>query len=367
MKIFYDYQAFSIQKYGGVSRLFSELIRIYKSDPSMDCYLSSKFSSNEYLRDIDLKVFSQDIFKSKIGKKLPLLINHLSTIGDLITRDYDIFHPSYYSPYFLQFLGSKPFVLTVHDLTHELLSEYFPQNDKTSSNKKILIPKANKIIAVSENTKKDILNLYAFDENNIEVIYHGSSLKPYEGREKIFNLPERYILYQGVRGGYKNFNKFLSATSPLLVADSGLYLVCSGSTDFTKEEYELIKLLDLEKKVLHFDYIGNEELAYFYQNCLAFVYPSLYEGFGILLLEAMSCGAPMVISNRSSFPEIALDCAMYFDPTSEESIRNSIEEVINNSELRKDLVRKADKRVRDFSWEETARKTKLLYDKVLLE
>lgn len=365
IKIFYDYQTFSIQKYGGVSRLFSELIKAYNVDQDIDCYLSSRFSNNEYLVDMNLKNLKQTGLDTKLTKKIPTLINHIGAISDLLTRDYDVFHPTYYSPYFLQFLKSHPFVLTVHDMTHELIPKYFGKHDKTILNKSKLIPKAKKIIAVSENTKADILRFYDIDPNKIEVIYNGSSLQPYLGKRQFVQIPQKYLFYQGVRAGHKNFNKFLVSISELLKTDSELYLVCYGATEFNQEEVELIQDLGIDSKVLHFKYKDDEELAYLYQNCLAFVFPSLYEGFGILLLEAMSCGAPMIISDRSSFPEIAKDCAIYFDPTNESSMRDSVNRVVQDKRLREQLVSNGDKRIKDFSWKETARKTKLVYDEVM--
>lgn len=365
MKIFYDYQTFSIQKYGGVSRLFSELIKAYNVEQDISSYLSSRFSNNEYLVNMNLKNLKQTACDTKLTKKIPILINHIGTITDLLTRDYDVFHPTYYNPYFLKFLKSHPFVLTVHDMTHELIPEYFGEHDKTILNKSKLIPKAKKIIAVSENTKADILRFYDINPDTIEVIYNGSSLQPYFGKRKFMKLPEKYLFYQGVRDGHKNFKKFLVSISELLKTDPELFLVCYGATEFNQEEVELIQNLGIDSKVLHFKYKDDEELAYLYQNCLAFIFPSLYEGFGILLLEAMSCGAPMIISDRSSFPEIAKDCAIYFDPTDENSIRDSVNRVVQDKKLREQLVSNGSKRIRDFSWKETARRTKLVYEEAM--
>lgn len=365
MRIFYDYQTFSIQKYGGVSRLFSELIKVYKMDQDIDCYLSSRYSNNEYLRDMKLKNLKQTSFDTKLMKKFPILINHLGTISDLLVRDYDIFHPTYYNPYFFPFLKSHPFALTVHDMTHELMPEHFGEYDKTILNKSKLIPKASKIIAVSENTKKDILRFYDIDKNKIEVIYNGSSLKPYLGKKELIKLPSKYLFYQGVRNGHKNFKKLLVSISELLKTDPELYFVCYAATEFSEEEIELMKSLGIHSKVLHFRYKDDKELAYLYQNCLAFVFPSLYEGFGILLLEAMSCGAPMIISDKSSFPEIAQDCAIYFDPTDENSIADSVNRVVKDEKLRKQLISKGNQRIKDFSWEKTAQKTKLVYESII--
>jgi glycosyltransferase involved in cell wall biosynthesis len=229
-----------------------------------------------------------------------------------------------------------------------------------------LANKAVAIIAVSENTKNDIIKLYGIDENKITVVYHGNSLFVDDNMNTLINkLPERYILYVGDRWAYKNFDYFVKSVIPILQKDKGLYLVCGGSHPFNKKEIRLLKYYRCENRVLHVCVSDNDTLIGLYKNALAFVFPSLYEGFGIPVLESFSCGCPVVLSNSSSFPEVAGEAGVYFNPEDESSIREAIGSVIYNEEVRADLIKKGYKQLEKFSWEKTALETRRVYESVL--
>jgi len=111
--------------------------------------------------------------------------------------------------------------------------------------------------------------------------------------------------------------------------------------------------------------VSDESLAMLYSRAKAFVYPSLYEGFGIPVLEAFTCGAPVILSNRSSLPEVGGDAAVYFEPDNVESLETAIRSIVNNSEVRNEMVQKGFERAKIFSWNNTAKKTIETYKKVL--
>ena len=150
----------------------------------------------------------------------------------------------------------------------------------------------------------------------------------------------------------------------LLNNNQDLFLVCVGGGNFDEDEQNLLKSLSIQKKVLRFD-VNDGKLGYLYKNALAFVFPSLYEGFGLPIVEAFACKCPVVLNNASCFPELAADSAEYFDPSSIESMRKAIEKVINNYKLRQKLIKRGLERVKDFSWEKTAKKTKKVYQSVI--
>lgn len=347
MKVIYDYQIFIRQKFGGISRVFYEM---FKGDSDVNRHIQVLLSDNYYLSNLDLNITKINIsFKGKF--KLYRLINRIATIKTLKKENYDIFHPTYYDTYFLKY-NYKPFVLTVHDMIHE---KYIKDDLETINNKKCLIEKADKIIAISENTKRDILDLYDINPNKIEVIYWANSLK--EIRK--ISTPKKYLLYVGSRGGYKNFENFLKAVSSILNKDLALHLICTGGNQFNDEEVKIIKESNIEERIHQLN-VTDDELAYVYQNAIAFIYPSKYEGFGIPILEAFYCKCPVILSNTSCFPEIAKDAAVYFDPENIEDMKNKITSVIYNNELRKELINKGVERNKDFSWEKTISE----YDKV---
>jgi len=343
------------------------------------------FSENDYLLNGDLdfhinKGISTEEFcngmhylgKDSIYRALtllgmskhPLLMNRKYSMQKIKEGDFDIFHPTYYDAYFYNQLTSKPFVLTIYDMIHEKFSGiYFKPDHPVIINKKYLATKASKIIAISENTKNDIIKIYNIDEKNIHVVHLANSLK-YDSINSN-ELREKYILFIGERQAYKNFKFFVKSIAPLLFEQRDLKLLCCGSVNFNTEEKQLISELKLEGRVLHKVINNDTSLAFLYHNALAFIFPSLYEGFGIPILEAFSCGCPVVISNTGSFTEIGGDAAQYFDPRSESSILQVISEVLNDDCKRSNMKQRGFKQLEKFSWEKTAQLTKEIYKEVL--
>ena len=388
MKILFDYQIFEFQKFGGISRYFVELLQRGTKE-GFDWELPLRFSDNKYLNNLeyfDGKLEDKpDPFKDFfwglefIGKwKLYKLRNRIFSspslknmntelsIKNLKIKDFDIFHPTYYDDYFLPYLENKPFILTIHDLIYEKYGEEYILNDPSSINKKKLANKATLIIAVSENTKKDIVELLEIDEKKIEVIYLGNSLVPTSysdiAKEKL-NIPEKYLLYVGNRSNYKNFNLFIKAITPLLLNDKELKVICTGK-EFDEEEVNRLSSLCIKGQVFH-RYVDDESLACLYSNALAFIFPSLYEGFGLPVLEAFSCGCPAILSNNSSLPEIGGDAAVYFNPKDENSILEAVIKVLQDNKLRETMREKGREREKLFSWNITTQKTLKLYEKAL--
>lgn len=363
MKVLYDHQIFSLQKYGGISRYFVELIKGLDSIPDVETKIHILLSSNHYITNSDFvpffKFFPNRRFKGK--SYIQSLINNYYTIPKIKNAEFDLFHPTYFDPYFIKSIGNKPFVLTVYDMIHERYKEMFPAHEKTSPQKRFLAEKASRIISISENTKKDLIELYGIHPGKIDVVYLGNSLSPSGDMANGVKLPERYILFVGSRARYKNFGKLIHAVTPILHKDKSLCVVCAGGNNFKDSEIQLFKQLDIPKQIFQYN-IDDSHLAQFYKNALVFAFPSLYEGFGIPVLESFACGCPLACSNTSSLPEIAGGAAAYFDPDSEESIFSTINRVVNNIEIRSDLVKRGKERLPFFSWEKTAIETKKVYE-----
>ena len=357
--ILYDYQAFTMQRFGGISRYFCEII--YRMKINQD--IAVRFSINYYLlmwniakHLIPVPRFLYKHFKNYCMRKNMELANHL-----MQTRNNYIFHPTYYNPYFLKQIGNHPYVITVHDMIYERFPEVFSDADIVMRQKKEVITHANRIIAISENTKKDIIELLDVNPEKIDVIYHGTSMKPHIGKHKL-KLPQRYLLYIGDRAPYKNFDRFMKAFSILQKEDSDLYVVYTGRT-LKVSEKETLEKLGVLKKLIHIK-ASDIELQELYSRALLFVYPSLYEGFGIPILEAYACHCPVALSNASCFPEIAGDAACYFDPYSENSILKAIKEIIYNPQKRKGLIEAGNAQLKLYSWEKASKQTEEVYLKV---
>jgi len=382
MKILFDNSVFDQQNFGGVSRYFSEIISHFNKDISVE--IGIKYSNNIYLTEKRLlKVlpiidYRQEFIKGcefkgkgrlfKMVKKLNpskypncSQLNLQFSINLLKNQDFDVFHPTQFNTYFLEYIHNKPFVITVHDMIHELFPEYYAPDNKTAFYKKELIKRANHIIAVSDNTKNDIINFYGVKEEKITVIYHGVSL-PYKGIDNNLLPTKKYLLHIGAREGYKNFIFFVRAVSGLLIAND-LQLICTG-TPFNKMELELFKMLNLGNRLI-FYYADDKVLASLYQNAMCFISPSLYEGFGMPILEAFSNNCPVALADSSCYPEIAGDAALYFNPKNENEIKQTVLSIINNETLRKQLISSGRERLNLFSWEKSAEKTISVYRSVL--
>jgi glycosyltransferase involved in cell wall biosynthesis len=357
MKIMYDHQVFSFQRVGGISRYFCEIAQNLPAD--IEYNISGIYSNNLYLEESFngkfCHFFPNNTFKGK--DRIVDIPNKIDSIIQCAKGKYDIFHPTYYDPYFLK-INKKPFVLTIHDMIHEKFAEYLNKENKIVEFKKGLAYKADHIIAVSNNTKNDILQYYdRINPDKISVIYHGNSLIYKEDINSIKTI-KNYLLYTGERTRYKNFYKFIDAVSDLLI-DHDIDLVCTGSK-FTQSELSLFK----QKKIslhVHNIYVKDSEMFSLYRNALAFIFPSLYEGFGIPILEAFAAECPVVLSNSSCFPEIAGDGGAYFDPNDIDSIKTEVENVIIDSDLRTGLINKGNERIKLFNWKNSADETAKVY------
>ncbi|HPO49277.1 MAG TPA: glycosyltransferase family 1 protein [Spirochaetota bacterium] len=372
MKILYDHQIFSYQKFGGISRYHFELINHYKKLSEIDADIGLKWTDNFYLKNLNYKDVDENIL-SKANSNLKTLqrynINKKESIKYLKGNDFNIFHPTFYDPYFLKYLRKK-FVLTIYDMTPELFPDSFRNNwlyyrlvsKRWIDSKKELSKKSSIVFSISENTKNDIVKLYGIEPSKIKTIYLSHSIIIEKNIN--INVPEKYILYVGARKGYKNFNFLLKVFKKISDRYKDISLICLGGGVFDNEENQLIESLNLQKKIFRFN-ANDNELFYYYNKALCFIYPSLYEGFGIPILESFASSCSVLLSNASCFPEIALDSGLYFDPLNEDSLYENVIRIINDKDLRKNYIERGLKRVKDFSWEKTANETLQVYKSLL--
>lgn len=368
MKIAYDHQIFGWQAYGGISRYFYELANNIAKSGDSEVLVVSPLYVNFYLKERvnSFRVIGRKVLAIRRSGRVYRAINQL--FAPKIMKSYvpDIVHETYYSNVSVAPKGCKV-VVTVCDMVHELYPESFSTWDSTAREKAIAVERADHIICISENTKSDLVKILNVDPEKISVVHLGFSLTQ-EARWKELGQAETdtpYILYVGSRGGYKNFTNLLTA----FAADRGLYgefqLVAFGGGPFTAGERILIAKLGLPLSRVRQLSGDDDMLADLYRGAAVFVYPSLYEGFGIPPLEAMSFDCPVACSNSSSIPEVVGDAALLFDPNSVQAITNALNDLINNIVLRDTLVARGRERIKLFSWSRCSEQTLKVYNALL--
>lgn len=378
MKILYDYQAFYMQKFGGVSNSFVQLIK--RMPPDVRYEIAVKESENGHLLESELarieplglvedNFISTTKFKGRgflfrrynkiFPQKTSLGRNRLFSIEALQRGDFDVFHPTFFDNYFLPYLNGKPFVLTIHDMIPELFGVDKVRNIQIK-NKPALCSMAKHIIAVSEKTKQDLVEMLHVPEKKISVIYHGAP-DDFDIKYEKPILNGRYILFVGQRNTYKCFREMLAALAPVFEHHQELILVCTGNS-FTQNELNLIDQLKMNNRVIHL-HPTDRELMNLYSHALCFIYPSFYEGFGIPILEAYKAKCPVLLNNASCFPEIAQDAAVYFNlDYNQQNLTEVMEQFLKMSvnEI-KELIERQNNRLKAFSWEISAKKLAKVY------
>lgn len=377
MKIAYDPQIFCAQTYGGVSRYICEIASRISKEPDVRVSIIAPLHINAYLAHVPPGIVSgfrapkTDRFRTNEGANYPrLMLRGLGLlIGDwmLYAMRPDLVHETYFSPYRLGPRGARR-VLTIHDMIHEKFASSVTYPDKIARYKALAAERADHVICVSESTRRDAIEILGLPADKTSVIYLGFNLLNGAGaqaEEPGLPSPKPYLLYVGKRGGYKNFLRLLEAyvASPQLKTE--YQLICFGGGAFHADELKAMQTLGLDRDQV--TQLGGDDqlLARLYQRAGALIFPSLYEGFGIPPLEAMSHDCPVVCSNTSSIPEVVGDAGEYFDPADTESMRAAIERVVTSDNHRKTLITKGRARLKHYSWDRCAAETLDIYMKLM--
>ena len=363
IQVAYDHQIFVMQRFGGVSRYICEIASRIDHTLGFQSTIFAPLHVNRHL---------QTCSAHRIGFRLPEMagIRRLSNLvntssGGIYGRVKrpQIVHQTYYQRTALSD-SATPLVVTVHDMIHEKFPDNFPPNSQVRKWKRAAIDRADMIICISESTRRDLLELSEVRPEKIVTVHHGFSQLE-KGPIGTKGLTDRsYILYVGQRHGYKNFQRLLAAYASSAILRNNFSLLAFGGGLFTRHEQETFKSFGLtEKQLIHVT--GDDAmLGVAYRHATAFAYPSLYEGFGLPLLEAMSQGCPVACSNSSSLPEIVGDAARLFDPLEMEDIRACLERLAESTEDRRQLATRGEKRSQAFSWERCAAETAAAYSQV---
>lgn len=366
MRIAFDHQIFGWQEYGGISRYAYELAVGLATSCEQEVAIMSPLYVNRYLAHApqQLKLHGIRVPAFMRSGRVYRAINSMLVRSAMARFVPDIVHETYYATRGVAPRGAKV-VLTVYDMIHERFPEYFSIASPTRREKALAVARADHVICISEQTKIDLIEFLGVSPAKISVVHLGFSLTvaPQAAIENgALSCP--FILYVGSRTGHKNFSGLLHAYAGSRFLMDEFNLVCFGGGELATKENELINELGIPAGKIR-QVSGNDEvLGFYYQAARAFVYPSLYEGFGIPPLEAMGFGCPVVCSNTSSIPEVVGDAAEQFDPANHESMRKAIENVVGYDDIRKKLIARGNDRVGCFSWERCARETLDVYQRV---
>jgi len=369
LRIAFDPQIFSLQPFGGISRYFAETARHLAAMADTEVAVLAFAHLNSHLDAVPRPVV--------VGRRVPVLrqslrsglaaANRLMARAWLARHPVDIVHETYYSARATAPRGRACSVLTVLDMIHEKFPDFSAGSRHVVRTKRAAIERADHIICISENTRRDLLDLTGVAKERTSVVRLGFSMQagPVVEKEPDETPPQPYILYVGKRGDYKNFATLLEAYAGSAALMRDYLLVCFGDAPFSGAELEAARRLGVpEGRLRHFGG-GDARLAAFYRGARVFVYPSRYEGFGIPPLEAMSFDCPVICGNTSSLPEVVGDAARTVDPGDAAALRAELEAVLGQPALAGELRRRGRERIRLFSWEECARQTRAVYASLL--
>jgi glycosyltransferase involved in cell wall biosynthesis len=285
----------------------------------------------------------------------------------LKVKDVDVFwSPHFNVPIFP--VRAKKRIVTIHDVFHLAFKDLYNLFERSYA--KLLIDSAVRfsdlIITVSQFSKSEILKHTKVKEDKIKVIYNGvdtKRFKVYPEEEKIkiknkYNLPDKFLFFVGNVKPHKNLKGLLRAFERIIGEEKNIFLVITGKKEgFIKGDKEIFKILNnryLKDRVIFTGYMSNEDLPLLYNLADIFVFPSLYEGFGLPPLEAMACGCPSIVSKITPLMEICGDAVYYVDPYDVEDMAKGIMKVLKDNNLKEEMKRKGYERVNNFSWEKSA-------------
>lgn len=289
---------------------------------------------------------------------------------------FDLWHsPHYNVPVFPR---KAKLVTTIHDLIHWIFrKDFFTPLQALYAGRmlKAAVEKSDHIITVSQKTADDLMEHFQAKPEKISVIYEGVSPRFRENWEperqealrQKYHLSEQFFLYVGLIKPHKNVLSLIRLFRELKKEgkiDASLVLVGKKDRRYPKNQAELASLTS-DADVIHIPYVESHELPLFYAQALALVHPSLYEGFGLTLLEAMACGTPVVACRAASIPEVVGDAGWLVEPHATGEMKEALMQIEKSPELRKDFRWKGLEQVKKFSWTETARQTLQVYEKVL--
>lgn len=338
MKLIFDYRILTHKTYTGVENYAKNIFENIKN--RLDINIAKPKTTNKYLAHF----WTHFILPFKSGDVL--------------------FCPANIAPIFVP--KSKKLVVTIHDVAFLTYPESFSKFFRVYYRllMPIIIKRADKIITVSNYSKKEIEKYYLEAKDKIEVISLGFD----NSFKKLDDIKKRnQILYVGSLNKRKNFVGVLKAFELLNKKDYKLLIVGNFSANFSLDENskEIIESAKQNPNIEFKSNIDNNKLIQIYNESTLFLFPSFYEGFGLPVLEAMACGTPVICSDSSSLPEVGANAVVYCNAYDINDIKEKIEEVIEDENLQKEMIKEGLERAQLFSWEKSAKEHMKLFQKVL--
>jgi len=364
MKVAYDYQIFSIRQYGGVSRYFVELAAELSKCADTQIQILAPLIRSRCLSESMSRISTLGIDLSSI----PVLPNRLvRPINAMLFRAMaaittpDIVHETHYTRSRTAPRSAK-IVTTIHDAIPERLPDHFSFSEQQKGLIRTVLKRADHIICVSQSTRRDLMDIYDVSPERVSVTLLGSSLaSPVDGPADI-GMP--YFLHVGIRHSYKNFNRIIQA-----FGEAHLYrthkLISFTGASFSTAEIAAMETAGVPLSSVMQVSGDDQKLSRYYAGADALIFPSLYEGFGIPLLEAMRCGCPIITANTSSMPEVAGDAAIYCDPYDIRTISDALIQVTSSADERAKMVARGLERAQGFTWTRCAEETHKIYRDLL--
>ena len=361
MQVCFTPTIFDSQRVGGISRYFVELAA--ELPPlGVEVKIPGLVHQSEYLREAPRGLTS--------ALWLPLRELRMATVASIANRCFlplqasfrhaDCVHETYFFP--PQVTAKQSLVITVYDMIHERFPALMTKGDPTARQKAAAVRRADHVICISQRTADDLIAFIPEASVKATVVHLGGGCDREIGPAEITTTPERpYLLYVGDRSHYKNFRCLIQALANTPLLRETFQLVAFGSRGFSVEERHAIAAAGLsESAVVHV--AGDDHLlSQLYRAAAALVYPSLYEGFGMPVVEAMSHGCPVVCSTGGALPEVAGSAAEYFDPHSSEDLARAIGAVVMAPSRRRQLVENGRIVRQRFSWSRCAAQTAAVY------
>lgn len=283
----------------------------------------------------------------------------------------DVLHVTYVGP----FWRPCPLVVSVHDVAFKRYADFFSPRDRLlfATLLPLTLRRANAVITISAHAQQEILKLFPYLEGKVHVTQlapsplfrHVSDRKALDSVRARYGIHSDFVLAVGNLQPRKNLLRLVRAFASVRAEIGPVQLVIVGKEQWKSSSlYETVRRLGLEREVIFPGYVPDENLVPLYSAARMLAYPSIYEGFGLPILEAMACGTPVVASNTSAMPEVAADAALLVDPYEQRQIARAIVELIKNRALALSLSERGLERARRFCWRKTAEKTLRVYENV---
>ena len=368
MRIAINCHSFLRKQYTGIGRYAYNLVQSLGSVDQENTYLlyarQALFNSKKKLPEFSHRNYIRklDYFNQGVASKL---------------KGVDVYHAP--APEVLESPKNAKVIVTVHDLIYKTYPQGHTQDAllKTEAHFQSIVKCADKIICCSQSTLNDLKKYFDVDDSRLSMVYQGVDkdvfylIDPTEKKKAQNNLKRKgvegdYLLFVGTIEPRKNLKNVLRSLEILKKQFNykGKLVVAGMKGWMSEDTNDLIERYGLKQDVILLGYLTNDELRFLYNNASLFMFPSFYEGFGFPILEAFSCGVPVLTSNVSACSEVACDAAMIVDPNDPDEMARKAHSILSTKELARELRAKGFKRVQDFSFKKTAQETLNVYRSV---